>query len=132
MRNCKTVLLGLLLTGGFCFSACDKYNSKISGKVFYTNVNDNKDYPAAGAIITKMVEKGDSLRTIVAVVANENGEFLFDHTTKGDWILSGKLYLEEDSVTSYFYYGQSEKFTTNGENHAEQTFTLKHIKDDTE
>jgi hypothetical protein len=112
--------------------SCDKYNSKITGKVFYTDVNDNTDYPAAGAVVTKMVQKGDSLHSVVAVFANENGEFLFDHTTKGAWILSGKFEIEVDSVI-YFYSGFSENFTTNGDDQVEKIIILKPtVKDDTE
>ena len=117
-----------MLTGVFCLGSCDKYNSKIAGKVFYTDVNDNVEYPAAGAVVTKMVQKNDSLHSVVAVFADANGEFLFDHTTKGTWILSGKR--EDDSIS---YYGLSESFTTNGDDKVEQIIKLiPVIKDDSE
>jgi len=130
MRNWTLILFGLLLVVAFCASSCDKYNSKITGRVFYTDVNDNTDYPAAGAVVTKMVQKGDSLRIVVAVIADANGNFLFDHTTKGTWILSGRLENEKDSTT---YFGLSERFTTSGENQVEQIIKLAPItKEDTE
>jgi hypothetical protein len=128
MKNGKILLFNLLLISTFCLISCDKYNSKIIGKVFYTDINDNIDYPASGAVIAKMVERDDSLRAIVAVSADANGEFLFDHTTKGTWILSGKF--EKDST---FYYGLSESFTTSGEDEMKQIIKLKPlIKNDME
>jgi hypothetical protein len=129
MKNWKISLFGLFLVSTFCVSSCDKYNSKITGKVFYTNEEDNIDYPAEGAVITKLVQKGDSLRTIVAVFADANGEFLFDHNTKGTWTLSGRF--EKDSVTTYF--GLSESFTTSGEDKVEIIIKLMPlIKEDIE
>jgi len=129
MKNWKISLLGLLLISTFYVSSCDKYNSKITGKVFYTNEDDKIDYPAEGAVVTKLVQKNDSLRTIVAVRADANGEFLFDHNTKGTWILSGKF--EKDSVTTYF--GLSESFTTSGEDKVEIIIKLTPlINEDTE
>jgi len=128
MKNGKILLFGLLLIICFCVVSCDKYNSKIIGKIFYTDIDNNIDSLAAWAVVTKMVQKGDSLRPIVAVSADANGEFLFDHTTKGTWILCGKF--EKDTIT---YFGQSESFTTNGENQVEQIIILKPlIKEDTE
>jgi hypothetical protein len=129
MKNWKISLLELLLISTFCVSSCDKYNSKITGKVFYTNEDEKIDYPAESAVVTKLVQKNDSLRTIVAVVADANGEFLFDHNTKGTWILSGKF--KKDSVTTYF--GLSESFTTSGEDKVEVIIRLTSlIKEDTE
>ena len=136
MKNCKIIFWGLLMMGLFCLLACDKYNSKITGKVYYIDENYNISLPAAGAVVTKMIQKGDSLHSVVAVFANENGEFLFDHTTKGTWILSGKLEIEIENDTTthfYYYYGQSESFTTSGEDQVEQTLSLKLIpQNDTE
>ena len=122
MKNKNIILFGCLLMGVFCLISCDKYKSEIRGKVFFTDVNDNIEYPAAGAVVTKMVQKNDSLHLIVAVFADANGEFLFDHTTKGTWILSGKF--DNDTVS---YFGLSESFTTNGEDKVEKNITLKHI-----
>ncbi len=129
MRDWKLPVFWLLLISIFVLSACDKYNSKITGKVFYTDVNDNITYPAAGAVVSKMIMESDnSLTPMVAVVADANGEFLFDNTTKGSWILSGRL--EKDSIT---YLGLSENFTTSGENQVEQNILLKvETKDDSE
>ena len=120
MKNWKILLFGLLVISWFCVSSCDKYNSKITGKVFYTDIDDGINYPAARAVVTKMVQKNDSLHFVSAVFADANGEFLFDHTTKGTWILSGKF--ENDTI---FYFGVSEEFTTNGENKVEQIIILK-------
>jgi hypothetical protein len=130
MRNSKISVLGLLLIGVFCLTSCDKYKSKITGKVFYTDVNDNVEYPAAGAIITKMLQKGDELHTFTAVVADENGEFIFDHTTKGTWILSGKLTLDIDSVSTVSYFGLSQSITTSGEDNVETTIMLKYVNEE--
>ena len=133
MKNQKIILLVTLLISVFCVISCNKYKSKITGKVFYIDVNDNVERLAAGAIVAKMVQKGDSLHTVTAVLANENGEFLFDRTTKGSWILSGKLTVEEDSTTSVSYFGLSESFTTSGEDEVQQIIILKPvIKEDTE
>jgi hypothetical protein len=116
----------------FCLLSCDKYESKITGMVYYTDENDNIQ-PAAYAVVAKTVQKGDSLHTVAAVLAGENGEFVFDHTTKGTWILSGKLNLEKDSITTVSYFGLSESFTTSGENQVDITIVLKPvIKEETE
>ncbi|MDR1459175.1 MAG: hypothetical protein LBI60_03070 [Bacteroidales bacterium] len=119
MKSWKISVIWLFFAGTI-FMACDKYDSKISGKANYIDKNNNTSYPASGAVITKMTLKGDSLYPVVAVVADGNGEFLFEHTTKGSWRLSGKL--EKDSI---FYFGFSEDFTTNGNNHIEQTILLE-------
>jgi hypothetical protein len=125
MKNWR-ISVFLMMFAGVILIACDKYESKIIGKVNYRDVNDNKKYPAAGAIITKIAVAGDSLRSIVSVVANENGEFLFDRTTKGSWKLSGKF--EKDTVQ---YVGLSEHFTTNGINQIEQFILLEPVPKDT-
>ena len=114
-----------LIVSLFCFVSCDKYNSKITGKVVYTDANDGIDYPAAGAVVSRMVQKGDSLHLVVAVFADKNGEFVFEHITKGNWILQGRLEIEEDSTTTTSYFGLSENFTTNGEDKVEKTLILK-------
>ncbi|MDR2407365.1 MAG: hypothetical protein LBE13_04535 [Bacteroidales bacterium] len=125
MKNWR-ISVFLLMFAGVILIACDKYDSKIIGKVNYIDVNDNRNYPAAGAIITKMAVDGDSLRSVASVVANENGEFLFDHTTKGSWKLSGKI--EKDTI---LYWGLSEQFSTNGSNQIEQIILLEPVPKDT-
>jgi hypothetical protein len=120
MENWKLSMICLFFAS-MIFVACDKYDSKISGKARYIDKN-NTSYPAAGAVITKMTIKGDSLYAVVAVVADENGEFLFEHTTKGSWKLNGKV--EKDSI---LYFGLSEDFSTNGANHIEQTILLEPV-----
>jgi hypothetical protein len=121
MKYGKILAIGLLFAG-VILNACDKYESKITGKVNYIDANDNMIYPASGAVVIKMAVDGDSIYPIVGVRANENGEFLFEHTTKGSWKLSGKF--EKDTV---FYFGLSESFTTNGNNHIEQTILLEPV-----
>jgi hypothetical protein len=121
MGNWKISMIGLFFAGMFLM-ACDKYDSKISGRASYINKNNNTTYPAAGAIITKMTLKGDSLYPVIAVIADDNGEFLFEHTTKGSWKLNGKV--EKDSI---FYFGISDEFSTNGANHIEQTILLEAV-----
>jgi uncharacterized lipoprotein YehR (DUF1307 family) len=120
-----SVLLLLLMIVGL--NACDKYESKITGKVNYIDVNGRKSYPAAGAIITKMSVEGDNLYSVVSVIADTNGEFLFEHTTKGSWQLSGK----KVGIDSTLYTGSSEIFTTNGENQVEQILLLQPVIKDT-
>lgn len=111
-----------MLAGIFFLNACDKYESKITGKVFYVDVNEGITYPAAGAVVTKMLIKGDSLHAVASVIADGNGEFLFDHQTKGSWKLGGKF---DKDTTAYF--GFSEEFTTSGTDKTEQDITLRPI-----
>jgi hypothetical protein len=125
MKNRKISLFVLLLWM-IVFVACDKYDSKIIGKATYLDTNNQISYPAAGAIITKISVDGDRLSSIVAVFADGNGEFVFDHTTKGSWQLSGKL--EKDSTV---YFGLSEHFTTNGNNQTELLLLLEPLNRDT-
>jgi hypothetical protein len=125
MKNWR-ISVFLLVFAGVVLLACNKYDSKIIGKVNYIAIHDNKNYPAAGAIVTKIAVTGDSLRSVVSVVANENGEFLFDQTTKGSWKLSGKF--EKDTI---LYFGLSEQFSTNGINQIEQIILLEPIPKDT-
>ena len=122
MNSYKKYILWITLTSALFFYACDKYNSKITGKVFYVDANDNISYPASGAVITKITEKKDSLYTIVAVVADVNGEFLFEHQTKGSWKLSGRFF--KDTVE---YFGISESFSTNGIDQVEQNIILNPV-----
>ena len=122
MNTYKKYIFWLTLISAFFVSSCDKYNSKITGKVFYVDANDNITYPASGAVITKLTLKNDSLYSISAVFANIEGDFLFEHQTKGNWKLSGKF--EKDSVS---YFGISEEVSTNGKDQIEQNIILKPV-----
>ncbi|MDR1878393.1 MAG: hypothetical protein LBQ64_02380 [Bacteroidales bacterium] len=106
--NRNVLALSLFLVG-LCLFSCDKYESEIAGTATYLDSTDNTTYPAAGAIITKRAVKGDTSHPMGAVIANENGDFLFNYTTKGSWFLEGKL-----TKDSLIYTGVSEPFTTNG------------------
>jgi hypothetical protein len=109
--NWKVWIGAGFLLGGILFNACDKYESKITGSVHYVSMNDNTSSPAAAAVVTKITMKGDTSTLVVAVMADEDGNFLFDYTSKGTWQLIGKF--EKDSV---LYTGTSDFFTTNGNN----------------
>ena len=119
MSTYKKYIFWLTLTNALFFYNCDKYSSKITGKVFYVDASDNINYPAAGAVITKITPNND---TIAAVIADINGEFIFEHQTKGSWILSGKFF--KDTIA---YFGISEEFSTNGIDQIEQNIILQEI-----
>ena len=120
MNTYKKYILWLMLISALLFCTCDKYDSKITGKVFYTDVNDNINYPAAGAVIAKMSSKDD---TIAVVIANMEGEFVFEHQTKGTWKLCGKFF--NDTIE---YSGCSEDyFKTSGIDQVEQNIILQPI-----
>ena len=123
MKNCLIVLSGLLVAGLF-FNACDKYESTISGTITYINPDDSISYPADYALVSKMTMKGDSLQSMVAVRTDSEGNYLFEHNTKGTWILS--VQFEKDSIT---YFGLSDEFTTNGLDKIEKNIQLKIDRD---
>ena len=123
MKNCL-ILLSVLLVAGLSFNACDKYESTISGTITYTNPDDETPYPADYALVRKMTMKGDSLQSMVAVRTDNEGKYLFEHNTKGTWILSVEF--EKDSIT---YFGLSDEFTTNGLDKIEKNIQLKIDRD---
>ena len=125
MKKLLTILSGLFVAG-MLLTACDKYESSISGTITYINEDDGITYPADYALVTKMAVEGDSLRPMVAVRTNTNGEYLHEHNTKGTWKLN--VTFEKDSV---IYVGLSEEFTTNGLDKIEQNILLKALKVDT-
>jgi len=120
------VLLSGLFVIGVLLNACDKYKSSISGTITYINTDDGISYPADYALITKMTVDKDSLRPMVAVRADANGDYLFEHNAKGTWKLS--VTFEKDSVK---YIGFSEEFTTSGLDKIEQHILLKMQEEDT-
>ena len=120
MKIWKIWLTGLFLVG-LLFIGCDKYESTINGTATYLNVDNDTVYPASYAVISKMMKEKDSLVLVTSVIADTNGIFLFDHTTKGTWILKAKLQLN-DSVS---YIGFSDEFSTNGTDKKELNIQLK-------
>ncbi|MDR0368068.1 MAG: hypothetical protein LBH82_02880 [Bacteroidales bacterium] len=120
MKNWKIALTSLFMAG-LLFCNCDKYQSTIGGNATCFNSNDNTTYPAAFAVISKMKKENDSLVLVTSVLADANGYFLFDHTTRGTWILKGKKQIND----STFYIGFSDEFSTDGVNHTDMNIQLE-------
>ena len=125
MKKYLMILSGLFIVG-LLLNACDKYESSISGTITYINEDDGNTYPADYALVSKMTIDGDSLSKMVAVRADANGKYLFEHNSKGTWKLNVRF--EKDSM---IYVGISEEFTTNGLDKVEQHISLKMLEQDT-
>ncbi len=120
MKNWKIGLTGLIMSI-LLFIACNKYESTISGTITYLDTNDNIVYPASWAVVSKMQMKNDSLVMVTSVRCDTNGQYSFEHSTVGTWILKGKLHVDDTVI----YTGFSEEFSTSGTNKMEKDILLK-------
>ncbi len=110
MKRISVIAVSLLLLWGMAVS-CDKYDSKIQGKVVYISEQDGEEHAAVGALVAKYSVTAKDTVKVSGVISDTAGNYLMEYVTKGEWLLKAEWV--KDSV---LYRGSSESISTTGAN----------------
>ncbi|MBO4581773.1 MAG: hypothetical protein J5701_05745 [Bacteroidales bacterium] len=110
MKRISVIAISWLLL--WCMAvSCDKYDSKIQGKIIYISEQDGEEYAAAGALVCKYSVTSKDTVKVSGVISDTAGNYIMEYVTKGEWLLKAE-YVKDSMV----YSGCSDIITATGTN----------------